>query len=41
MTPNVNLMEENLIQINGGIRINVDVNVKKFMFEKEFVLLNT
>ena len=35
MTPNVNLMEENLIQITGGITINVDVNVKKFMFVKK------
>ena len=26
---NVNLMEQNVIHINGGITINVDVNVKK------------
>ena len=25
-------MEENVIQINGGITINVDVSVKKIMF---------
>ena len=28
---NVNLMEENVIQINGGITINVDVSVKTCM----------
>ena len=26
---NVNLMEENVTKINGGITINVDVSVKK------------
>ena len=32
---NVNLMEQNVIQINGGIMINVDVSVKNIyvMFE--------
>ena len=29
---NVDLMEENVIQINGGIMINVDVNIKKVMY---------
>ena len=28
MNVNVNLIEENIIQINGGIIINVDVSVK-------------
>ena len=28
---NVNLMEENVIQINGEITINVDVSVKNIM----------
>ena len=27
-------MEENVIQINGGIMINVDVNVKNIMYVK-------
>ena len=32
---NCNLMEENVIQINGGIMINVDVGVKKHnIYEK-------
>ena len=31
---NVNLMEENKIQINGGIMINVDVTVKYVMYVK-------
>ena len=30
-------MEENVIQINGGIRINVDVSVKKVMFVKKIM----
>ena len=29
---NVNLMEQNVIQINGGITQNVNVNVKKVQF---------
>ena len=38
MNVNVDLMEQNLIQINGGITINVDVSVKKFMlYEKGYV----
>ena len=31
---NVNLMEENVIQINDGITINVDVKAKNFMYVK-------
>ena len=30
-------MEENVIQINGGIAINVDVSVKKFMYVKKII----
>ena len=32
---NVNFMEENIIQINGGIKMNIDVSVKNVMFVKE------
>ena len=31
----VNLMEENIIQINGGITINVDVSVKNITYVKK------
>ena len=31
-------MEENLNQINGGIMINADVNVKNVMYVKKIVL---
>ena len=34
---NVNLMEQNVSQINGGITINVDVSVKKFMLVKKIM----
>ena len=34
---NVNLMEENVIQINGGIMINVDVSVKNIMYVKKIM----
>ena len=34
---NVGLMEKNVIQINGGITINVDVSVKKIMHVKKIV----
>ena len=34
---NVNLMEENVIQINGGITINVDVSVKNVMYVKKVI----
>ena len=33
----VDLMEKNVIQINGGITINVDVSVKKIMYVKKIV----
>ena len=37
MNIDVNLMEQNLIQINGGITISVDLNVKKHcVCEKEY-----
>ena len=35
---NVNLMEENIIQINGGIMINVDVSVITVMHVKKICL---
>ena len=34
---NVDLMKENLIQINGGTAINVDVRVKKIMYVKKIL----
>ena len=34
----VDLMNENIIQINGGIMINVHVSVKNFMYVKEMCL---
>ena len=34
---NVDLMEENVTQINGGIRINVDVSVKDVMYVKKII----
>ena len=30
-------MEENVIQVNGGITINVDVSVKNIMYVKEII----
>ena len=30
-------MEENVIQINGGITIYVDVSVKNVMYEKKII----
>ena len=30
-------MEENIIRINGGITINVDVTVKNIMYVKKFI----
>ena len=30
-------MEENVIQINGGITINVDMSVKKLMYMKKIM----
>ena len=32
MNVNAKLMEENIIQINGGIMINVDVSVKNITY---------
>ena len=37
MNVNVDLMEKNVIQINGEIKINVDVNVKKIMYVKKVI----
>ena len=34
---NVNLMEQNVIQINGGIMINVDVSVKNIIYVKKIM----
>ena len=33
----VNLMEEIVIQINGGIKINLDVSVKNVMYVKKIM----
>ena len=35
---NVNLMGKNVIQINGGITINVDVSVKNIIYVKNVIL---
>ena len=35
---NVNLVKENVIQINGGITINVDVSVKNMTYVKKIIL---
>ena len=35
MNVNVDLMEENVIQINGRKMINIDVSVKKVMYVKK------
>ena len=37
MNVKVNLMEENVIQINGGTMINVNVNVKKVKYVKKIM----
>ena len=34
---NVDLMEENVIQISGGITINVDVSVKNVIYVKKIM----
>ena len=34
---NVDLMKEDVVQINGGIMINVDVSVKKLMYVKKIM----
>ena len=31
------MIEENVIQINGGVTINVDVSVKNVMYVKEII----
>ena len=37
MNVNVNLIAENVTQINDGISINVDVNVKNVMYVKKII----
>ena len=37
MNVSVDLIEENVIHINGGIRINVDVSVKNVMYVKKIM----
>ena len=37
MNVNVNSMKQNVIQINGGITINVDVSVKNFIYVKKIM----
>ena len=34
---NVNLMEKNVYQINGGITINVDVSLKNIIYVKKTI----
>ena len=34
---NVNLLEENVIQINGGLMVNVDVSVKNIVYVKKIL----
>ena len=34
---NVDLMEQNVIQVNGGVMKNVDVSVKNVMYVKKIV----
>ena len=40
MNVNVNLIEENIIQINGGIIINVDVSVKDIIYVRKKYVWN-
>ena len=40
MNGNVDLMEENVIQLNGGIMVNVDVIVKNVMYVKKDYIWN-
>ena len=35
---NVNLMKENVIQINGGITINIDVSIKTITYVKNIIV---
>ena len=37
MNVNVNLMEQNVSQINGEIKINIDVSVKNIMHVKKIM----
>ena len=37
MNVNINLIEKNVIQINGGIAINVDVSVKNVIHVKKII----
>ena len=37
---NVNLMEEIVVEINGGITINADVSVKNVMYVKKKIVWN-
>ena len=37
MNVNVNLIKENVIQINGGVTINVDVSVKNVIYVKKII----
>ena len=37
MSVNVNLTGQNVIQINGGIMINVNVSVKKIIYVKKIM----
>ena len=38
MNVNVDLVDANVIQVNGGVMINVDVNVKNIMYVKKIML---
>ena len=38
MNVNVNLIEQNVVQINGGITINVDASVKIIIYVKKDML---
>ena len=37
MQVNINLMGKNVIQVNGGITINVDVSVKNIIYVKKII----
>ena len=37
MNLNVNLMKKNVIQINGGIMINVDMSVKNIIYVEKIM----
>ena len=37
MNINVNLMEQNVIQVNGEITINVDVSVRNIIYVKKIM----